>query len=966
MSKSRPTKWAPWALLGAGLPLLASYVIGTGSLTQDIRSRTGQALSANEQTAWAKIENNGRDYLISGTAPSQEALDLAIKTVAGTYGVRTVSNTVQIVEPVKMLAPTVESLTVATATPELKGTWHEGVADQLTVKLGETAYKLNESPELTSIGGNWLLRLIQPLAEGSYDVAVESSDGKVTMGAAAPGKLVVDLPDPVVLPAPTVENYIGNMTQPTFKGTWPEVAAKAVDKNLQVKIGETLFVLGKNPELSSDGAGNWQLVPSMPLLEGEFSVMPGIVGADGKWQKADAAAKVVIDVTPPAMAEVVKPAADAKWPFAIAGKWAEIAGNTLTAALAGVTYAANKDAALKTDGKGAFTFDPKVELPPGSYDIDLAVKDEAGNVSHQNMVAAIVIPEQAKVEPVVPATPAVVNAAPAGAKWPYTITGTWDDKPGNTLSAAVAGRSYKLGRGAALTSDGNGKFSFAPAAKFAPGSYDVTFTTVDPKGEAKETVAKAAIVVPEPVAVVVEPPAPVVVEPPAPVVVEPPAPVVVMPPVAALTTAAADVIPAGAKWPYAITGTWDEKPGNSLSASVNGRNYLLGRGAALTSDGAGKFSFAPSAKFEPGNYDVDFTTTDASGAKLVTTVPAAIVIPKPEGVIPPPSPVIEIPSPTVFSQLDLTGAPVIKGTWPNSMANNLKVTLDGTTYRLGVDGNLNAKGGDWTLLPGVALKDGTYDVVVEAADAAGNMGMDVTTNELEVDATQPMAPTVMAAASDAPPDHLSGTWDEANAKALKVTVPQINLTAELGSAGSPLSSDGSGNWRLNLTTPLPAGKYNVIVETKDDRGRVQSDTSEGEVVIVAKGEPVPAPPPAYDCIAVMNRIANVFPIRFEFDLTDITKPFDVSVSQYAALLKDSRCTSLNVEIQGHADFRGTEIYNMGLSERRAKVIQTMLKDAGVDAARMSVKALGESDPLDPALTDEARVKNRRVAITVKQ
>lgn len=974
MAKCRPSKWAPWALLGAGLPLLAGYVIGTGSLTEDIKSRTGQLLSANEQTAWAKIESNVRDYQISGTAPSQEALDLAIKTVAGTYGVRTVSNTVQIVEPVKMLAPTVESLTVATATPELNGTWHEGVADQLTVKLGETAYKLNESPELTSIGGNWLLRLTKPLAEGSYDVTVESSDGKVTMAAAAPGKLVVDLPDAVVLPAPTVENYIGNMTQPTFKGTWPEVAAKAVDKNLQVKIGETLFVLGKNPELSSDGAGNWQLVPSMPLLEGEFSVMPGIVGADGKWQKADAPAKVVIDLTPPAAAEVVKPAADAKWPFAITGKWAEIAGNTLTAALAGITYAANKEPALKTDGSGGFTFDPKVELPPGSYDIDLAVKDEAGNIAHQNMVAAIVIPEPAKVEPVVPAAPAVVNAAPAGAKWPYTITGTWDDKPGNTLSAAVAGRSYTLGRGAALTSDGAGKFSFAPAAKFEPGNYDVTFTTVDPKAEAKVTVAKGAIVVPEPVAVVVEPPAPVVVEPPDPVVVEPPAavvveppaPAVVVPPVVALTAASADAVPAGAKWPYAITGTWDEKPGNSLSASVNGRNYLLGRGAALTSDGAGKFSFAPSAKFTPGSYDVDFTTTDANGAKLVTTIPAAIVIPKPEGVIPPPSPAIEIPSPTVFSQLDLTGAPIIKGTWPNTMANNLNVTLGGTTYRLGVDGNLNSKGGDWTLLPGAALKDGTYDVVVEATDAAGNMGKDVTTNELEVDATQPMAPTVMAAAVDTSPDHLSGTWDQANAKGLKVTVPQINLTAELGAAGSPLTSDGAGNWRLNLATPLPAGKYNVIVETTDDRGRVQSDTSEGEVVVVAKGEPLPKPPAPYDCVAVMNRIASVFPIRFEFDLTDITKPFDLSVSQYAALLKDPRCTSLNVEIQGHADFRGTEIYNMGLSERRAEVIQTMLKDAGVDATRMSVKALGETDPLDPALTDEARMKNRRVAITVRQ
>jgi flagellar motor protein MotB len=44
----------------------------------------------------------------------------------------------------------------------------------------------------------------------------------------------------------------------------------------------------------------------------------------------------------------------------------------------------------------------------------------------------------------------------------------------------------------------------------------------------------------------------------------------------------------------------------------------------------------------------------------------------------------------------------------------------------------------------------------------------------------------------------------------------------------------------------------------------------------------------------------------------------------------------------------------------------MLKDAGVDASRMSVKGLGETQPIDAALTDEARMKNRRVAITVKQ
>jgi outer membrane protein OmpA-like peptidoglycan-associated protein len=362
---------------------------------------------------------------------------------------------------------------------------------------------------------------------------------------------------------------------------------------------------------------------------------------------------------------------------------------------------------------------------------------------------------------------------------------------------------------------------------------------------------------------------------------------------------------------------------------------------------------------------VDFTTTDAAGATLVTTAKAAIVVLEPAPVVVAPPAPVEIPAPTVMSQLDLTGAPILKGTWPNILATNLNVTLDGRTYKSGVDGNLGVKGGDWTLMPGMALKDGTYDVVVEATDAAGNMGMDSTSNELEVDVSQPAAPTVMTASGDVSPDHLSGTWDEANAKGLKVTVPQINLTAELGAAGSPLTSDGAGKWRLVLAAPLPSGSYNVVAETTDNRGRVQTDVSEAEVVVVAKGETPPPPPPPYDCVAVMTRIASVFPIRFEYDLTDITKPFDVSVSQYAALLKDPRCTSLNVEIDGHADFRGSEIYNMGLSERRAEVIMGMFEKAGVDKTRMSVKGYGKSQPLDAALTDDARAKNRRVEISVR-
>ncbi len=941
MAKCRPSKWVPWAFLGAGLPLLAAAVYEANShkMSDYIATSAASALSADESTAWATVESTRRDFMLKGTAPSQEAFDKAVATVAGTYGVRTLANTVQVVEPVKLVAPTVESLNAADATPTVKGTWQEGVAKTLSVAVAGTTYKLGENPELTTLAGEWTLKP-RALAEGAYDVTVESSDGKETLSAATPGKLVIDLPDPVKLPLPTVMPYIGNLAKPTFTGTWPEVEAKAAQSNLQVKVGEAMYVLGKTPELSSDGAGKWSLTPTSPLPEGEVDVMPGVVDAAGTWTKAETAAKAVIDLTPPPAPEITAPVAGAVWPFAITGKWAEAAGAGLVASVAGRIYSVNRGAALSSDGKGNFTFAPSAKLAPGNYDIDFTVNDAAGNITKQTLAGAIVVPEPAAAPiAAVAATPAVLDKLPTGAKWPYAITGTWDEKPGNSLTASVAGRNYVLGRGAALTSDGAGKFTFAPSAKFAPGTYDVDFTTNDATGQAKVTKLAAGIVVPEPAA-----------------------------PVAAVVPAAkavVDTIAADAKWPYAITGMWDEKPGNSLTASVAGRNYVLGRGAALTSDGAGKFTFAPSAKFAPGTYDVVMTTNDATQEAKLTVAQGAIVVPQPPAPPAPSAPAKKVlPDPTVISQLDLTGAPIVKGTWPNDKATVLAVNLAGKNYVLGRDANLRAKGANWTLFPAAALADGIYDVKVGVADAEGVLGKDATKDELEVDGTQPAAPTVMSVAANASPDHISGTWDEAGAKTLKVTIPQINVTAELGAAASALTSDGAGKWRLDLAQPLPVGHYNVVVETTDNRGRVQTDTSDGEVMVAEKGAVVRSIVP-YDCAAAMARIGSVFPIRFEYDLTDITKPFDLSVSQYAALLKDPRCTSLNIEVKGHADFKGTEIYNFGLSERRAEIIVNMLKNAGVDAGRLSIKALGESAPLDPALTDEARTKNRRVEITVK-
>ena len=58
--------------------------------------------------------------------------------------------------------------------------------------------------------------------------------------------------------------------------------------------------------------------------------------------------------------------------------------------------------------------------------------------------------------------------------------------------------------------------------------------------------------------------------------------------------------------------------------------------------------------------------------------------------------------------------------------------------------------GTWTLtIPtGNALLENTYDVAVRATDAAGNTSVDVTTNELVIDITDPTVPTVSSQESN--------------------------------------------------------------------------------------------------------------------------------------------------------------------------------------------------------------------------
>jgi OOP family OmpA-OmpF porin len=73
-----------------------------------------------------------------------------------------------------------------------------------------------------------------------------------------------------------------------------------------------------------------------------------------------------------------------------------------------------------------------------------------------------------------------------------------------------------------------------------------------------------------------------------------------------------------------------------------------------------------------------------------------------------------------------------------------------------------------------------------------------------------------------------------------------------------------------------------------------------------------------------------------------------------------RHQDLEVEIAGHTDSTGSESYNQALSQRRADSVREALIAGGIDAARLSAKGYGESEPIADNDTEEGRAKTRRV------
>jgi len=104
-------------------------------------------------------------------------------------------------------------------------------------------------------------------------------------------------------------------------------------------------------------------------------------------------------------------------------------------------------------------------------------------------------------------------------------------------------------------------------------------------------------------------------------------------------------------------------------------------------------------------------------------------------------------------------------------------------------------------------------------------------------------------------------------------------------------------------------------------------------------------------------------ILFDFDKSNIRPSEQPKITDIANFLKQN--PQAEIALEGYADPRGTNTYNLRLSERRVKAVKDAVVAAGGDQNRIRIGAKGEKDPVCNEKTEECYQADRRVEVFVR-
>lgn len=220
----------------------------------------------------------------------------------------------------------------------------------------------------------------------------------------------------------------------------------------------------------------------------------------------------------------------------------------------------------------------------------------------------------------------------------------------------------------------------------------------------------------------------------------------------------------------------------------------------------------------------------------------------------------------------------------------------------------------------------------------GIFGLTACSSTKTAKVTQPAAPLPLAqtAVLSAKPDVIQQgqstvlTWQTTNA---------TDITLE--GAGS-VGSSGSRS-----VSPTASRTYTLIAKGAGGTSQAVARITVNPVSSATTGQPTDSGPFS------MN-MADVF---FDFDDSHIRRDQAATTEKDAGFLNQH--PNLKIQIEGHCDDRGSEMYNLALGESRANAVREALVRQGIDAGRITTVSYGKERPFCRQDNETCWQENRR-------
>ncbi|MBN8622884.1 MAG: OmpA family protein [Flavobacteriales bacterium] len=103
-------------------------------------------------------------------------------------------------------------------------------------------------------------------------------------------------------------------------------------------------------------------------------------------------------------------------------------------------------------------------------------------------------------------------------------------------------------------------------------------------------------------------------------------------------------------------------------------------------------------------------------------------------------------------------------------------------------------------------------------------------------------------------------------------------------------------------------------------------------------------------------------VNFAFNKSDLQPLAKANLDKLAEILINNPDTNIN--IYGYTDSKGTDEYNLSLSDRRAASVKAYLVSKGIASSRMNTMGMGEASPIASNDTEAGRAQNRRVEFAI--